>query len=118
MASRVLLVDDVAEVRAVLRSALRRRGGFELVGEAGDGASAIALAAELQPDLIVLDLGLPDLAGREVMARLRQVVADAKIVVFTGTETADRRSVCDQADAFVRKDVDVTYLVDLLEHFT
>ncbi|HEU4548006.1 MAG TPA: response regulator, partial [Microlunatus sp.] len=63
MGIRVLLVDDVIAVRSLLRTALRVRGGFEVLGEAGDGGEAVRLAGSLQPDLIVLDLGLPDIAG-------------------------------------------------------
>jgi CheY-like chemotaxis protein len=73
MAVTVLLVDDVPELRGVLRQCLRLRGGFEVVDDVGDGASAGAAAARHQPDVIVVDLGLPDLAGHEVLTRLRAV---------------------------------------------
>ena len=75
MTIRVLLVDDVVDVRRLLRTALRFRGGFEVVGEASDGGEAVQLAESLRPDLVVLDLGLPDIAGREVLSRIREQVA-------------------------------------------
>ncbi|HYO40835.1 MAG TPA: response regulator, partial [Nocardioidaceae bacterium] len=67
MTVRVVLVDDIEEYRRVVRIALRVRSGFEVVGEAADGASAVQVVAETRPDVIVLDLGLPDLSGRELI---------------------------------------------------
>jgi len=110
----VLLVDDVPELRSVLRQSLRLRGGFTVVAEADDGASAIIAAARCQPEVIVLDLGLPDLAGHEVLTRLRVVSPGAQIVVYTGSVNPDRFGLSEQVEAFVTKDQDVGYLVDLL----
>jgi len=110
----VLLVDDVADVRLVVRQALRLRGGFIVVAEAGDGRAAIAAAAEHQPDVVVLDLGLPDLAGQEVLTQLRDVAPEAQVVVFTGTETLESAGLHSKVEGFVRKD-EINYLVELLE---
>jgi CheY-like chemotaxis protein/anti-sigma regulatory factor (Ser/Thr protein kinase) len=111
----VLLVDDVPELRSVLRQSLRLRGGFTVVAEADDGASAIIAAARCQPEVIVLDLGLPDLAGHEVLTRLRVVSPGAQIVVYTGSVSPDgAAALTPQVEAFVTKDQDVGYLVDLL----
>jgi CheY-like chemotaxis protein/anti-sigma regulatory factor (Ser/Thr protein kinase) len=112
---RVLLVDDVVEVRRLVRTSLRFRGGFEVVGEAADGAEAVLLASRHRPDVVVLDLGLPDLAGREVLSRIRDAVPDAKVVVFSGLETEDRSWFDQNAAGFVVKDADLGYLVELLE---
>ena len=112
---RVLLVDDVVEVRRLVRTSLRFRGGFEVVGEAADGAEAVQLAAQLRPDVVVLDLGLPDIAGREVLTRVRDVSPGTKVVVFSGLETSDRTWIRDHSEGFVVKDADIGYLIDLLE---
>lgn len=111
----VVLVDDVPEVRRLVRTALRVRGGFTVIGEATDGTQAIELAETHQPDLVVLDLGLPDLAGREVLAGIRRLSPRTRVVVFSGTETADRQWIRDNVEGFALKDVDLDYLVDLLE---
>ena len=111
---RVLLVDDVVDVRRLVRTALRFRGGFEVVGEAPDGGEAVRLAGDLKPDVVVLDLGLPDLAGREVLTRIRDQSPGSKVVVFSGVEPADRDWIADQVEGYVLKEADLDYLVDLL----
>jgi CheY-like chemotaxis protein len=114
MAVTVLLVDDVPELRAVLRQRLRLRGGFQIVADVGDGASAVHAAALHGPDIIVLDLGLPDLAGHDVLTRLRAVAGQAQILVYTGTVSRDQFILSTDVDAYVTKDRDVAYLVELL----
>lgn len=113
--ARVVLVDDVADVRRLVRMSLRLRGGFEVVGEAADGAAAVEIATSLRPDLMVLDLGLPDIAGQEVLTRVRAASPGTKVVVFSGLETVDRAWIDAHAAGFVLKDADLGYLVDLLE---
>jgi CheY-like chemotaxis protein len=114
MAARILLVEDVDELRSVVKQVIGLRAGLEVVGEAGDGRSAIELAGALQPDVVVLDLGLPDLAGREVLTALRAAAPGAQVVIYSGTHTADRRDLAQRAEGYVSKDREVTYLVDLL----
>lgn len=115
MAIHVLLVDDVVEVRRLVRTALRFRGDFQVVGEASDGAEAVRLAKELQPDIVVLDLGLPDLAGREVLSSIRIHAPASKVVVFSGAESADRGWIANHVEGYVLKDTEIDYLVDLLD---
>lgn len=114
MAISVLLVDDVAEIRSVLKQRLRLRGGFEVVADVGDGAAAVTAATLHQPDVIVLDLGLPDLAGHEVLTQLRAVARHAQVVVYTGSVSREGFALARDVDAYVAKDRDVTYLVELL----
>lgn len=110
----MLLVEDVPELRSVIRQTLHRRGVLRVVAEASDGAGAVTAAAAHQPDIVVLDLGLPDLAGAEVLTRIRAVSAASQVVVYTGTQRPD--DVGGGVAAFVSKDRDVAYLVDLLAH--
>lgn len=115
MAIRVLLVDDVVDVRRLVRTSLRLRGGFEVVGEASEGGEAVKLAETLQPDVVVLDLGLPDIAGREVLSGIRAQSPGSRVVVFSGAETFDDEWIADNVEGYVLKDAEVEYLVDLLE---
>jgi CheY-like chemotaxis protein len=114
MGSRVVLVDDVAAFRRLVATALRVRGGFEVVGEAGDGRTAVEVVVDAAPDVVVLDLGLPDLAGTEVVRLLRERAPSVKIVVFTGRDVDDVEAV----QRIVRKDADVALLVDVLVEIT
>jgi CheY-like chemotaxis protein len=112
--TRVLLVDDVMHMRVLVRTALRVRGGFEVVAEASDGAQAVAHAEALHPDVVVLDLGLPDIAGREVLSRIREVSPRTRVVIFSGAEPTDEQ--WDEAVAgYVRKDEAIDFLLDLLQ---
>jgi CheY-like chemotaxis protein len=85
------------------------------VGEAGDGTSAVEAAATLAPDVVVLDLGLPDIAGTEVIRLLRERSPQSRIVVFTGRDDTDAQQ---SVEGFVRKDDDVRLLIDVLLEVT
>jgi CheY-like chemotaxis protein/anti-sigma regulatory factor (Ser/Thr protein kinase) len=113
---RVALVDDVEDIRRLVRTALRFRGGFEVVGEARTGAEAIAIAAEQRPDIVVLDLGLPDIAGRDVLARVREESPATRVVVLSAREPTDRAWFEERTAGYVLKDADLDYLIDVLEN--
>jgi len=76
---RLLLVDDSADLRFLVRTAVESRGGFEVVGEAGDGRLAIEVARETAPDVILLDLDMPSMGGLEALPLIRDASPDSKI---------------------------------------
>jgi DNA-binding NarL/FixJ family response regulator len=80
---RLLLVDDHAIVREGYRRLLERRNELEIAGEAGSAEEALALFRQLAPDVTVLDLALPDMGGVELIGRLLQRDAAARILVFS-----------------------------------
>lgn len=109
-----LLVDDAPDVRTMLRVALRGRGGFEIVGEAETATAAVEKATALRPDVVVLDLGLPDLEAREVVGRMRRASPTSRVVIFSGNET-DRPWFEQRAAGYVVKNAGIDDLIDLLE---
>lgn len=111
---RALLVDDDPAMLTVLRTLLRARGRVEVVGEAGTGDDAVRLAADLHPDVVVLDLVLPNLAPRELLAGVRRASPTSGIVIFSGAET-DRSWFEFRSDGYVMKGSDLDQLLDLVE---
>lgn len=82
-AIRLLIVDDHPVVRDGLRGIFAAEDGLEVVGEAQDGAEAIARASELKPDVVLMDLRMPAMGGVEAIARLRETVPPARVLVLT-----------------------------------
>jgi len=85
---RVLIVDDHASIRATARQLLEAEG-YEVVGEAGDGASALEAVARLQPDVVLLDVQLPDMDGFEISRRLCGNGASPKIVLTSSRDASE-----------------------------
>jgi len=83
MAVRILLVDDHPIVRQGLKTILEGHAGWEVIGEASDGAEAITKAGELKPDVIVLDVTMPTMNGLEACRLLRKQVPDLEILFVT-----------------------------------
>ncbi len=88
MTERILLVDDHPLTRSAL-AGLLRQNGFEVVGEASDGEEAIACAASLHPDLILLDLSMPGVDGLTALPRLREAAPGCEVVVLTASGTEE-----------------------------
>lgn len=88
MAERILLVDDHPLTRDALASLLAQ-GGFDVVGEAADGAEALALAQRLQPDLVLLDLSMPGIDGLSALPLLRAAAPGCEVVVLTASGTEE-----------------------------
>src|SRR2546425_12724133 len=80
---RVLLVDDHTLVRQGLRCILDTDEEIEVVGEAGDGRSAVDLSERLQPDVVVMDLTLPELNGIEATRRIFKQEKETKVLILT-----------------------------------
>ena len=104
MSIRVALVDDHAIVRAGLRQVLEADSGFEVVGEAGTAAAAITLVRELRPDVVLLDINLPDESGLKVAEAIRQPGVRLLMLSVHDDREIVRESVRIGAHGYLRKD--------------
>jgi len=84
---RILVADDHGLVRRGTRAVLHSRPGWRVVGEATNGREAIQKAVELKPDVAVVDIGMPELDGIEVVRQIREAVPDTKVLVLTMHES-------------------------------
>src|ERR687887_2533463 len=85
-AVRVMVVDDSSSTRTMLREALALGGGIEVVGEAGDGRQAISVASECNPDVVLMDVRMPDMDGVAAAKSLLTVYPDVKVVALTWSD--------------------------------
>jgi NarL family two-component system response regulator LiaR len=110
---RVLVVDDHAVVRQGLRTFLELQEDMEVVGEAGDGEQALAAAVELEPDVILMDLVMPELDGVSAIERLRVVAPATRVIVLTSFLDEDKVLPAVRAGAagYLLKDVQPAELV-------
>lgn len=105
MSTRILLADDHAVLRSGLRLLLESQSDLKVVGEAATGAETLHLAEQLQPDLILLDLSMPQLGGLEALPVLKKLAPEAKILILTMYDDAHylRRALQSGAAGYVLK---------------
>jgi DNA-binding NarL/FixJ family response regulator len=103
--TRVFLCDDVAEMRLLMRLSLEEEPTFEIVGEAGDGASALAAIRELKPHVVVLDLSMPGMGGLELIPHLRRHAPATAILVYSAfaTPRIEAQALASGADRYLKK---------------
>jgi DNA-binding NarL/FixJ family response regulator len=113
---RVLLADDHELVRAGVRKVLENSPGIEVVGEASRGDETLVKLAELDPDVLLLDLNMPGGDGFEVLRRARDEAGGTRIVVLSLHVQAEyvSRAVRDGADGYLSKDLAVQELPDAI----
>jgi|SRR5215208_3584690 len=80
----VFIVDDVPDMRMLLRVVIEADSGLQVVGEAGDGATAVKEIARIKPDVVLLDLSLPGMDGLEALPLIHEAAPGTQIVVFSG----------------------------------
>jgi DNA-binding NarL/FixJ family response regulator len=110
----VFLVDDVPELRELIRYGMEGDPGFEVVGEAGDGRAALEGIAATRPAAVLLDLSMPDMDGLEAIPEIRRGGPDVAIIVLSGF-SADRmspHSLDRGADDYVEKGTPIEELRD------
>ena len=112
---RILIVDDEAPARARLRSLLEEIGGATVAGEASDGARAIAAAAELKPDVVLLDVRMPRMGGIEVARHLALLPESPGVIFATAHDEHAMQAFDAQAIAYLLKPVRREKLAAALE---
>jgi DNA-binding NarL/FixJ family response regulator len=120
MTVRVLVVDDHPAFRRALTSALRMVDGFEVAGEAGGGLAACQEAGTLEPDVVLMDLSMPDLSGIDAMKQIHEKQPQLPVVILTahadpGVEKEAREA---GASGFLAKGIGLEELVVVLNEAT
>jgi two-component system, chemotaxis family, chemotaxis protein CheY len=112
---RVLIVDDAAFMRISLRNILEKNG-FEVIGEASNGLEAVDKYKTLKPDIVTMDITMPDMDGVEALTEIRKLDSSAKIVMISalGQESWVRKAVMLGARGFVVKPYKEDYVVATL----
>jgi DNA-binding NarL/FixJ family response regulator len=114
---RVMLVDDHEVVREGLKALLNRREGMTVVGEAGSVAQSIEVASSVRPDVVVMDLRLPDGTGIEACREIRSELPDTKVIMLTSyaDEEAVMSSILGGAAAYLLKQTRGSQLAEAIE---
>lgn len=114
---RVLIADDHALVRAGIRALVEKIKGVVVVGEAGKGSEALQLAAELKPNLMLLDLTMPDGGGFEVLGQVKKHVPEIRVIVLTVHEAGEYaiRALREGAAGFLPKSAASTELEQAIQ---
>ena len=111
---RVLLVDDHTLFRSGIKALLQRDPTFEVVGEAGDGLEGVKRAISLKPDVVLMDLHMPGLSGREALQLILEDQPQTRVVMLTVSENADDLMDTLRAGAlgYLLKNIDADYLTN------
>lgn len=111
---RVLIVDDHTLFRSGIKALLQRQAGFEVVGEAADGLEGLKRAKSLKPDVVLLDLHMPGISGREAAKLIVEEAPETRVVMLTVSEDAEDLLEALKAGAhgYLLKNIDTEFLLD------
>lgn len=113
----IILVDDHTLFRSGIKALLARQEDCEVVGEAADGLSGVKLAEQLNPDVVLLDLDMPVMNGREALAQILSSRPDQTVVMLTVSEDSEDLTECMRLGArgFLLKNINADFLVDAVK---
>lgn len=111
-AIRILLVDDIAETRESIKKLLAFESDFKVIGSAGNGREGVQLAGELQPDIVIMDINMPDMDGLEAADRITKAVPTVGVIMMSVQDDADymQRAMMAGARSFLSKPVNMDQL--------
>ena len=114
---RILVVEDDADLRVLLKMNIEARPGFCLAGEAADGSHAVELLKLSEPDVVIMDLDMPNVDGLGAIYEIRRIQPDAKIVVFSARyDKYDANDLlAHRANLYMDKSRPVDELLDAIE---
>ncbi|MDX2195428.1 MAG: response regulator [Cytophagales bacterium] len=117
MAKKVLVVDDSLYMRTIIRDTLLE-AGYQVVGMAGNGESAIDMAIEMQPDLITLDNILPDMLGLDILNVLKEEEIESKVVMISavGQESVVEEGIKRGASHYIIKPFTSEQLISVVKN--
>lgn len=116
MNQRVLIADDHLLVRMGIKALLSQLDGFEVIAEAEDGVGALEMQRELQPDIALIDIAMPDMTGIEVVRKIRQFDSQVKIVYLSALNSAEivQAAFATNANGYLLKDFMLAELEEAL----
>lgn len=106
----VVVADDAAGIRALIRTLLSLEPDFDVVGQASNGAEAVDVVSELQPDLVVIDVSMPVMSGLEAIKSIREISPTTRVAVLSG----ERRQLPDGAHTQIEKGTPNEALIEAL----
>ena len=117
-ACRIVVCDDQAGFRELVSILIELEPDLELVGEAADGREVIEVVRSLRPDVLVLDIAMPEMDGIEALPHIREASPETQVVVVTGyaADTVRQRALDSGARFFIEKGVDVAALVGQIKN--
>ena len=116
MAKNILICDDAAFMRMMIKDILTKNG-YNIAGEAENGAKAVEKYAELKPDLVLMDITMPEMDGIEALKKIKSEYPDAKVVMVTaaGQKTKMVEAVQNGASEFVSKPFEPEQLKKIID---
>ncbi len=112
----VVIADDDDVTRSLLRGVLRS-AGLRVIGEASDGARALEMFGKLKPEIVCLDIEMPEMSGLEVLGKIREQSSEAIVLMVTGATSGDnvRSAIAGRADGIIAKPFNATKIIGEIE---